>query len=72
MDLSLLFTVIVTIILMVLVFNLKSPGKRIEHSISPKGALNSAVVMRSIGQLLGPPLIGGNKITALNRASSAI
>lgn len=57
--------VLVTVIFCVMIFNLKSPGKRIEHEILQAGALDSEVVIRSIGQLLGPPLIEGNKITHL-------
>lgn len=49
-----------------LIFNLKSPGKRIEHLIKPAGDLDSASVIRSIGQLLGPPLVGGNKVVSLH------
>lgn len=43
-----------------------NPGKRIEHIIHPAGVLDAPVVIRSIGQLLGPPLIGGNKILSLH------
>lgn len=46
-------------------FNLKSPGKRVEHEIKPAGDLGSEEVLRSIGQLLGPPLVNGNLITSL-------
>lgn len=58
-------TVIVTLIFTVILFNLKSPGKRIEHIIVPCGDLNSSSVQKSIGELLGPPLVSGNKVTHL-------
>ncbi|MBC7712951.1 MAG: cardiolipin synthase [Rhizobacter sp.] len=60
-----LATSLITVFLCVLILNLKSPGKRIEHVISSEGALDSPVVMKSIGELLGPPLIPGNKVTHL-------
>lgn len=62
---SVLIGVLLTVIVCVMIFNLKSPGKRIEHEILQAGDLNSDVVIRSIGQLLGPPLAEGNKITPL-------
>jgi len=62
---SVFLYVVITIFVCVLIFNLKSPGKRIEHEILQIGALDSDVVIRSIGQLLGPPLVAGNKITPL-------
>ncbi|HXH31957.1 MAG TPA: phospholipase D-like domain-containing protein [Bacteriovoracaceae bacterium] len=43
---------------------MKSPGKRVEHEIKPIGPLDSPDVIRSIGQLLGPPLIPGNLVTS--------
>lgn len=57
--------VLATVFFCILVFNLKSPGKRIEHEVVPAGDLRSPTVLRSIGQLLGPPLIAGNRITEL-------
>lgn len=57
--------VVLSILFCIAVFNLKSPGKRIEHVIAPAGPLDSEVVMRSIGQLLGPPLLPGNEIQLL-------
>ncbi|RZA06366.1 MAG: cardiolipin synthase [Proteobacteria bacterium] len=54
-----------TILGCIAVFNLKSPGKRIEHEIEPQGTLDSPNIKRSIGQLLGPPLVDGNLITRL-------
>lgn len=54
-----------TLIVSVAIFNLKSPGKRIEHEIEPIGDLDDPQVVRSIGQVLGPPLAGGNKIQLL-------
>jgi cardiolipin synthase len=61
--------VFATIFVCLFVFNFNSPGKRIEFNITPKGALNSPIVMKSIGELLGPPLVSGNKITHLKNGN---
>ncbi|HXH75898.1 MAG TPA: phospholipase D-like domain-containing protein [Bacteriovoracaceae bacterium] len=45
---------------------MKSPGKRIEHEIRSIGSIDSPQVIRSIGELLGPPLISGNTVTSLH------
>lgn len=45
--------------------NLQPPGKLIEHGISPAGEIDSPDVIRSMGQLLGPPVVGGNRIRHL-------
>lgn len=45
--------------------NLQAPGKLIEHGISPIGEIDSPEVIRSMGQLLGPPVVGGNRIRHL-------
>lgn len=54
-----------TLVIFVIVFNLKSPGKRIEHRIRPLGELANESVQRSISHLLGPPLLEGNTIEFL-------
>lgn len=61
--------VIITIFISILILNLKSPGKRIEHEIEPLGTLDSAIVMKSMGELLGPPLYSGNKIIHLENGN---
>ena len=58
-------SIITTLLLCLIAFNLKSTGKRIDHAIKPIGDLENKNVQKSIGELLGPPLIGGNKITHL-------
>lgn len=58
-------TSLATFFICLLIFNLKSPGKRIEHKIDPQGRLDSPIVMKSIGELLGPPLVSGNLVTHL-------
>ena len=61
--------VLITIFISILILNLKSPGKRIEHEIQPLGTLDSTIVMKSMGELLGPPLYSGNKITHLENGN---
>lgn len=51
---------------MIILFNLKSPGKRVEHEITASKDLGSDEVLRSIGQLLGPPLVNGNLVSTLH------
>ena len=58
-------TIISTIFTCLLILNLKSTGKRIEHEIQPKGRIDSPMVMKSMGELLGPPLVSGNLVTHL-------
>lgn len=62
-------TIIATFIVGLILFNLKPTGERIEHKINARDNLLSPVVMKSIGQLLGPPLISGNKITHLKNGA---
>ncbi len=45
--------------------NIQPSGKLIEHKIEPEGEIDSPEVIRSMGQLLGPPVIGGNRIRHL-------
>lgn len=61
-----LLCILITLFVCILAFNLKSPGKRVEHHIQPLGPIGSETVLRSIGQLLGPPLVSGNRVKILN------
>lgn len=63
---TVVLTALVTALVFILLFNLKSPGKRIEHEIEAKHPLTHPEVQRSIGELLGPPLLEGNRIRALH------
>lgn len=45
--------------------NFQAPGKEIEHEITPIGVIDSPEVIRSMGQLLGPPVVSGNRIRHL-------
>jgi cardiolipin synthase len=59
-------TAFATLALTIIVLNLKSPGRRIEHKIKSHGPLDCPEVMRSVGEILGPPLTKGNSILALH------
>ncbi len=59
-------TILITLVIVILIFNMKSPGKRIEHKIKAVGRIDSPVVTRSIAQLLGPPLVNGNSIESFH------
>lgn len=45
--------------------NLQGNGKLIDHCVTPLGEIDSPEVVRSMSQLLGPPVIGGNRIRHL-------
>lgn len=45
--------------------NLQGNGKLIDHCVTPQGEIDSPEVIRSMSQLLGPPVIGGNRIRHL-------
>ncbi|GAB2924696.1 phospholipase D-like domain-containing protein [Paraburkholderia jirisanensis] len=58
-------TVVVTLIVVLLIANLTSGEKKIEHKIERLYASNDPQFTRSMGLLLGPPVIGGNRFEAL-------
>ncbi len=63
---AIFLTILITLTITILILNMKSPGKRIEHNIKAVGRIDSPVVTRSIAQLLGPPLVKGNSIESLH------
>src|SRR5437867_6810197 len=40
-------------------------GRGLQYKIEPQYGVNDPQFLRSMGQLLGPPLLGGNRITGL-------
>jgi cardiolipin synthase len=64
-----LYTCLAAFFTCILILNLASPGKRIEHVITPIGTLDSPQVIKSIGELLGPPLVGGNLVKHLENGN---
>jgi cardiolipin synthase len=53
-------------LLLLLVFNLSSGTERLVEEIEPLYAVGSEDFSRSMSRLLGPPLVPGNKVTALH------
>ncbi len=55
----------VTFAVLLLVLNLGSGEKKIKHEIAPLYAVEDPQFLRSMGSLLGPAIVGGNKISTL-------
>jgi cardiolipin synthase len=62
---SIFLAVLVTALVTVIVLNLSSSEKKIEHRIAPLYAVQDPQFRRSMGSLLGPPLTEGNQVTPL-------
>jgi len=60
------FTVAVTIFATLLFINLRAGEKQIHVEIEHQFSVDDPQFLRSIGQLLGPPVLGGNRVTALH------
>ncbi|QGZ58735.1 cardiolipin synthase [Paraburkholderia acidiphila] len=58
-------TVAVTLVVILVIANLTSGEKKIEHNIERLYASDSPQFIRSMGLLLGPPVVGGNRFKAL-------
>ena len=48
-----------------LVLNLSSGEKEIKHRVEPLYGVSDPQFLRSMGLLLGPPIVGGNRVTSL-------
>src|SRR5947208_11585934 len=64
--LAILLSSAVTILVTVLLRNLSSGEAKIEHRIAPLFGVADGQFVRSIGHLLGPPIVPGNRVTALH------
>jgi cardiolipin synthase len=62
---GILLAIVVTAIVVLVVVNLASPDKKIEHPIEHSYSVASPQFLRAVNSLLGPPLLGGNRVTAL-------
>jgi cardiolipin synthase len=60
-----ILTVAVTLVVVLVVANLTSGEKKIEHKIERLYASDDPQFIRSMGLLLGPPVIGGNRFEVL-------
>lgn len=63
---TILLTVLVTAMVTIVLLNLSSGEKKIAHRIAPLYDVHEAQFLRSMGSLLGPPLVGGNAVTRLH------
>ena len=66
MWLVILITVGITIVLTLLVLNLRSSEKQIRYAVTHEFSLRDPQFLRSMGQLLGPSILTGNRIRALH------
>ncbi len=62
---TVLATVLITALITVLVLNLSSGEKKIQERVGALYHVGDAQFLRSMGTLLGPPIIGGNVVTPL-------
>ena len=63
--LTILITAVVTVLATVLFINLKSGEKQIRYEMAHEFGVSDPQFLRTIGQLLGPAILPGNRITAL-------
>src|SRR5688572_6351185 len=66
MILAIVFTALVTSFLSILILNLRASEKQIRYLIEHRFGVADPQFLRSMGQLLGPALLPGNKVTALH------
>ncbi|HLS47166.1 MAG TPA: cardiolipin synthase [Gemmatimonadales bacterium] len=60
-----LVTIVATAAVVLLFLNLSGGRTRIEHEIAPLYGVDDPQFVRTMGVLLGPALVGGNRVTAL-------
>ncbi len=63
---AIVLTVAITLAVVVLVLNIHTPEKEIRHQVEHCHAVREAQFQREMGALLGPALVGGNRVDALN------
>ena len=64
-----LAAVVVTVVAMLLISNLTSGEKKVQHEFEHAYGVGDSQFTRSIGNLLGPPLLPGNRITAFHNGA---
>ncbi len=65
MLLAILITLVVTVFLTVLFLNLRSGEKHIEFQLTHRFAVTEPQFLRTMGNLLGPGILAGNRVKAL-------
>ena len=58
-------TVLLTLLVVILAINLHTPEKKIQHRVAHLHGVRDPQFKREMGALLGPAVVGGNAITAL-------
>ncbi|HEY3784725.1 MAG TPA: phospholipase D-like domain-containing protein [Steroidobacteraceae bacterium] len=58
-------TLLVTLTIVILALNLHTPEKEIRHQVEHRHDVTDPQFAREMGALLGPAIVGGNRITAL-------
>ncbi len=66
MWLTILITVFVTVLVTIFVLNLRASEKHIRYAITHEFSVTDPLFLRSMGQLLGPGILPGNRIKALH------
>lgn len=62
---TIIVTVIATLLVVVLVLNFRKPEKEPHHKVKRLYDVDSSQLRREMGVLLGPAIVGGNAVTAL-------
>ena len=65
MNLWIVAAAVVGAVVMLVALNLSSSERKIEHEIRPLYAVGDPQFLRSMGALLGPGIVGGNRVDAL-------
>ena len=60
-----------TLVAVLLYANLTSPDQEVEHAVPHRYAVSDSQFSRTMGQLLGPPVVQGNRVTALANGDEA-
>lgn len=58
-----------TVVVMLSVRNLGSPEKKIQYAVDPVSGAGEAQFVRAMSNMLGPPLLSGNRVIALHNGS---
>src|SRR5437899_448542 len=61
--------IVTGLFLLLVLANIWSPNKRIEYEITPNYGIEDWQFYDTISVILGPPLVQGNKITALHNGN---
>ncbi len=65
MPLMILITIVVTVFLTLLTLNLRAGEKQVRYQLRHRFAVSDPQFLRTMGNLLGPGILAGNRVTAL-------